>query len=338
MATRVLPVWAGDRLTYVRPMAVITGLGYEATYRNLPDSDAARERMFGRIPLQDGPVAEPPETTPPGDAVAATDLVRRWAAELGADDVGVATVDPRYVYEGADLPHRFAIVIAMAMDYAEIAVAPSARTNAEVMRIYAALADLSIELARRIRELGVPARAHTLAHEDLAFIPHAVAAGLGELGKHGSLLHPRLGASFRLAIVTTDLPLVVGAPTDERVADLCRNCSLCVTHCPGDAISHEQVLVRGERRWIVDTDRCAPYWATYHACAICLQVCPWNARPSPGPLRELYVRTMKSLDREARRTELAAGVGERVRPPTISLATSIDEPPAPEPPNSTEVH
>jgi Pyruvate/2-oxoacid:ferredoxin oxidoreductase delta subunit len=318
-------------------MAVITALGYEATYRNLPASDAARERMFGRIPLQDGPVADPPDSKPPADAAAMTNLVATWAHELGADDVGVAPVDLRYVYEGVDLPHRFAIVVAMAMDYAEIAPAPSARTNAEVMRTYAALADLSIELARRIRSLGAPARAHTLAHEDLAFIPHAIAAGLGELGKHGSLLHPRLGASFRLAIVTTDLPLNPGSPTSERVADLCTNCSLCVSHCPGDAITHEQVLVRGERRWIVDTDRCAPYWATYHACAICLQVCPWNARPAAGPVRELYVRTMKGIDRDARRAELEAGVGRRVRAPSIALAANLDEGAASAPPHRTEV-
>ena len=329
MTTRVLPVWDGDRLTYVRPMAVIKALGYEPTYQNLPESDAARKRMYARVHEQDGPVAGAPATRPPQDARAATDIVVAWARELGADDVGFARVDERYVYDGADLAHRFAIVVAMAMDYREIAAAPSARTNADVMRVYATLADLTIELARRIRSLGVPARAHTLAHEDLAFIPHAVAAGLGELGKHGSLLHPRLGASFRLAVVTTDLPLMVDSPTTERVADLCLNCSLCVSHCPGDAISHEQVLVRGERRWIVDTDRCAPYWATYHACAICLQVCPWNARPAGGPVRELYIRTMKGMDRTARRAELRAGVGARVRAPSIELARTTDAPSAP---------
>jgi NAD-dependent dihydropyrimidine dehydrogenase PreA subunit len=319
MATQVLPVWSGERLTYVRPMAVIIGLGYEATYENQPETDSARERMFARVPDQDGPVAALPVVAPPTDRTSATALVGEWARELGADDVGVAAVDPRYVYDGTGLTHSYAIMLAMTMDYPAIAAAPSAATNGEVIRVYAALADLAIELAHRIRELGVPARAHTLAYEELAFIPHAIAAGLGELGKHGSLLHPRLGASFRLAAVTTDLPLVVGAPTTERVADLCRNCSLCVDHCPGDAISHEPVLVRGESRWVVDTDRCAPYWATYHACAICLQVCPWNARAGAGPIRELYVRTVKGLDRDGRRQALQADVGQRVHEPTLEL-------------------
>ena len=274
MTRRVLPVWSGERLTYVRPMAVIQALGYEPTYVNLPESNARRERMMTAVPDQDGPVANPPVAAVPSTPEAATALVTAWAFELGADDLGITTVDPAYVYDGANLAHRYAVMVAMAMDYRAIAQAPSAHTNAEVMRVYADLADLSNELARRIRELGFPARAQTFAHEDLVFIPHAVAAGLGELGKHGSLLSSRLGASIRLAAVTTDLPLITGEPTTARVADLCRNCSLCVDHCPGDAISHEPVIVRGVSRWLVDTDRCAPFWASYHACAICLQVCP----------------------------------------------------------------
>lgn len=303
-------------------MAVIRALGYEPTYENLPESDARREHMYGRIPEQDGPHAADVEAIAPG---AARDLVDGWCRELGIDDVGVTPVDPAYVYDGVDLPHRTAIVLAKAMDYAEIAEAPSARTNSEVMRIYAELADASIELARRIRSLGYPARAHTLAHEDIAFIPHAVAAGLGELGKHGSLLHPRLGASFRLAAVTTDLPLDDDRATTARIADLCLNCSLCVDHCPGDAISDERVIVRGTERWIVDTEKCAPIWASYHACAICLQVCPWNARATVGPVRDLYVRTVRSIDRSERPRRLREEAAPPVRPADPAIAGTTRE-------------
>src|SRR5688572_29191549 len=109
-------------------MAVIQALGYEPTYTNLPESDARREHLFAGVPDQDGPIAAPS----PADAAEATGLVRAWAGELGADDVGITTVDPAYVYDGADLPHRYAVMLAMAMEYDEIALAPSARTNAEV--------------------------------------------------------------------------------------------------------------------------------------------------------------------------------------------------------------
>jgi NAD-dependent dihydropyrimidine dehydrogenase PreA subunit len=317
MARQVLPVWAGERLTYVGPMAVVRALGYDATYESLPETVAARERMYAGVPDQDGPVA--PAPVAPIDPGAATDLVRRWAAELDVDDTGMTTVDPAYVYDGAEGLGAHAVMLAKAMAFEEIATAPSARTNAEVMRVYAFLAEQSIELARRIRGLGYPAQAHTLAHERIAFIPHAVAAGLGQLGKHGSLLSRSLGASFRLAAVTTDLPLVLDRPTTDRIADLCTNCSLCVDHCPGDAISHETDTVRGTERWIVDTEQCAPYWASFHACAICLQVCPWNARAGGPDVRKLFVATIKEIDRAERRRQLAEQVRPPVRAPTIEV-------------------
>ena len=43
-------------------------------------------------------------------------------------------------------------------------------------------------------------------------VPAALAAGLGELGKHGSIINRQFGSSFRLAAVTPALPLVAAAP------------------------------------------------------------------------------------------------------------------------------
>ncbi len=68
---------------------------------------------------------------------------------------GMTLVDPVCVYDGADLSHRYGVMLAMAMEYGDIAEAPSAIANAEVMRTCEALAHLSNELARRIRALGV---------------------------------------------------------------------------------------------------------------------------------------------------------------------------------------
>ena len=39
-------------------------------------------------------------------------------------------------------------------------------------------------------------------------IPPALACGFGELGKHGSIINRRYGASFRLASVLTEMPLI----------------------------------------------------------------------------------------------------------------------------------
>jgi epoxyqueuosine reductase len=58
----------------------------------------------------------------------------------------------------------------------------------------------------------------------LLLIPPVISAGLGELGKHGSLISPRFGAGVRLAGVTTDLPLVPARPIQGSDAPLCTRC------------------------------------------------------------------------------------------------------------------
>jgi epoxyqueuosine reductase QueG len=72
----------------------------------------------------------------------------------------------------------------------------------------------------------------------LLLIPPAIAAGLGELGKHGSLISPRFGAGVRLAGVTTDMPLVPTGPVHFGADEFCATCQLdCsrdkqrVNHC-----------------------------------------------------------------------------------------------------------
>ena len=44
----------------------------------------------------------------------------------------------------------------------------------------------------------------------------------------------------------------------------------------------EKQLVRGERKWYVDFDKCIPYFVKTCGCAICIEVCPWS-EPGRGP-------------------------------------------------------
>ena len=196
------------------------------------------------------------------------------------------------------------------MDYDAIRRAPSKHSSAEVLRVYDVCGSIVTDLAREIRGRGYAARAHTLRFEQINMLPHAVAAGLGELGKHGSLINRELGCSFRLAAVTTDLPLAADAPKPSGVAEFCLGCSMCVRYCPGDAISDEQATVRGSKRWLVDTEACAPYWGTYFACGVCLQVCPLNAQSLDGRYRDTFVQTIKEIDLPRWRAELRAGLQE----------------------------
>ena len=61
----------------------------------------------------------------------------------------------------------------------------------------------------------------------------AVAAGLGVLGRHNLLLHPRFGTRVAITSLLTDLVI----PEDPKLEEaLCINCNLCVTNCPAHAL------------------------------------------------------------------------------------------------------
>jgi NAD-dependent dihydropyrimidine dehydrogenase PreA subunit len=206
-------------------------------------------------------------------------LARRFGASL----VGVAEVTEEDLYEGKNPGLRYAICLGMPMDRGEMAFAPQPRAAAEVMRTYRAIAKVAIRLAAAIRGMGWPARAYGNPNStDILLIPMAIRAGLGELGKHGSMIEVEHGSNFRLAAVLTDLPLALDGPVDIGVDDLCVVCRRCVDDCPPRAIPEDKQMVRGVRKWYVDFDKCIPYFVKTCGCAICLEVCPWS-EPGRGP-------------------------------------------------------
>ena len=116
----------------------------------------------------------------------------------------------------------------------------------------------------------------------LLLIPPAISAGLGELGKHGSLISPRFGAGVRLAGVTTDMPLIPTSPTRFGADEFCATCQVCSQACPPGAITPNKHIVRGVERWYVNFDKCIPYFSEAASCGICIAECPWT-RPSVRP-------------------------------------------------------
>ena len=116
----------------------------------------------------------------------------------------------------------------------------------------------------------------------MVLIPPAIASGLGELGKHGSLISRKFGAGVRLAGVTTDMPLVATTPARFGADEFCSTCQVCTNACPPGAITPQKQMVRGVERWYVDFDKCIPFFAEAASCGICIAECPCT-RPTVRP-------------------------------------------------------
>jgi reductive dehalogenase len=257
--------------------------------------------------MVDGPVS--PQKVE-GEPAEMAQRVKKLARYLGADLVRIGPLNPAWVYShrgrrpffegyranppffvgipdgyrdlkwGAriEIPHHYAISMAFVQDDRLMRTTPSPVSNLEVGQVYARSALASVQLARYIRALGYSARAHHLRNYGVLVVPVAVDAGLGELARSGYLITKELGLNFRLACVTTDLPMALDGPVDLGVQDFCQKCLKCAENCPPRAIPRgEKVVVREVRKWKLDEVKCLLYWRHIgSACAICQVVCPWS--------------------------------------------------------------
>jgi epoxyqueuosine reductase QueG len=230
---------------------------------------------------QEGPVAPKKREVEDLDEMARE--IKTKAKDLGASLVGLTRVTKHALYEGHEAAFPAAVSLGLAMKREEMTHAPQERAAVEVMRSYREISRVAILLAEHIRGMGFHAKAYGNPNStEILHIPLAIDAGLGELGKHGSMISLEHGSNFRLAAVLTDLPFTFDEPVDVGVEDLCLVCRRCVVDCPPGAIFDDKQIVRGEERWYVDFDRCIPYFVKTYGCAICIEVCPWS-EPGRGP-------------------------------------------------------
>ena len=241
---------------------------------------------------QNGPVSA--HRVEVDDPRAMAKRIKTKAQDFGAKLVGITEISDETIYEGREIPYRYAICIGVPMNREEMLHVPHARAGIEVMRVYREVSRIAIKLAEEIRAMGWPAYAYGNPNStDILQIPLAIKAGLGQLGKHGSMISEEFGSNFRLCSVATNLPLTTDDPVDIGVDDVCLHCQRCLIDCPADAISPEKQLVRGEKKWYVDFDKCIPYFVKTDGCAICIEVCPFS-EPGRGPwLVERVMATRK---------------------------------------------
>jgi len=287
---RGIPGFALDDFALANACGVLaTTLG---TGINRPDSGLTSWQplppdMFFKFPEQK------PKVT---DAVKMTNRIKRVARYLGADIVGIANLDPRWLYSHHYIPEtgeskpveidqRYKYVIAMAveMDYKIYGTTPSAVQMAHVFDCYSRMAFLVAAIAQYIRQLGY--HAIPSLNDTGLNIPIAVDAGLGQLGRLGVLITPLFGPRQRLCKVITDLPIKPDHAIDFGVTKFCSVCHQCAIACPAQAISYDEPTAEGPTmsnnpgviKWHLNPEKCDYYGAyTGTNCGICIRVCPFN--------------------------------------------------------------
>ncbi|MBT5074778.1 MAG: 4Fe-4S dicluster domain-containing protein [Kordiimonadaceae bacterium] len=208
-----------------------------------------------------------------------TELAKKVGFDHGAVAVGITKLRPEWVIETFDVPYDTVISIGVAMDFENLKTAPEVIAAIEVIKQYGEAHLVSNAIAAWIHKQGWNAESYGGSKNvPILLVPPALEGGIGELGKHGSLINREHGSVLRLGALVTNMPLDLDSADSFGVDDFCINCRACETACLPEAISPEKQMVRGVEKWYVDFDKCLPFFNEHTGCGMCLAACPW-ARP-----------------------------------------------------------
>ncbi len=205
-----------------------------------------------RIPLAEHPIARSVRNSVARPAES-LDLarIRAIALEAGADDVGVVPVTHPDL--AGELPHlrkalpgvRSVIAIVLKMHPENVQSPARSVANAEFHRTGDELDHVTSRIAHALSALGhrtvnpaiafpmemdsFPGRTWVVSHKTIA-----VAAQLGRIGLHRSVIHPRFGSFILLGSILTEAE--IEGTREPLEFDPCVSCKLCVAACPVGAI------------------------------------------------------------------------------------------------------
>jgi epoxyqueuosine reductase len=213
--------------------------------------------------------------------------IKQQAAYFGARLCGIAPID-RF----NDAPKGFGPLDLFPQTQSVIAFAkqiPKSTLNLSSIIPYSVLEEASLhethriafELALYIESQGyqavmVPSEpyeywdAENQTGKGLVSLKHlAFKCGLGTWGKNHLLYNPEIGNLMRLGAVLTDAILEPDAMVEKEICKT--NCRLCMSSCPGGALSASGV----------DQSKCRGYSQGYtskgdsiYTCNVCRRVCP----------------------------------------------------------------
>ncbi len=218
-----------------------------------------------------------------------SNFIKEWTKKLGALDVGITKLQDYHIYTTGGRAerygkkytrnHEFAIAFTVEMDKDMVSSAPSGTIVMESGQQYLEIGKIAIQLAKFIRNIGYKARAHIDGNYEVVCPLVARDAGLGEIGRMGLLMTPKLGPRIRIAVVTTNLPVEIDKPVyDYSMIDFCIKCKKCADSCPSQAISFNDMKeINGIKRWQINQEACFSLWCTMGTdCGRCLSVCPFS--------------------------------------------------------------
>jgi NAD-dependent dihydropyrimidine dehydrogenase PreA subunit len=195
-----------------------------------------------------------PKDTPTPPRVLDADWLRTLCLEAGADDVGFVAIDhPDLAGEKNDIlallpPGKALISIVCRMNRENIRTPMRSVANLEFHHTTDEVNDVARRVVRALEASGVrainggaagfPMEADRWEAGRIWIISHkpiAVAAGLGRMGIHRNVIHPRFGSFVLLGTVIIAADIASYAkPLDFNP---CLECKLCVAACPTGAIS-----------------------------------------------------------------------------------------------------
>lgn len=192
-------------------------------------------------------------TTGPAEPLDAAWL-RELCLEAGADDVGFVEIgrpeiaDQREDLEAALPGVRTLVSFVCRMNRENIRTPARSVANLEFHHTGDHTNEVGRHVVAKLEALGVrainpamgfpmemdnfPAKAWVVSHK-----PVAVAAGLGKMGIHRNLIHPKFGNFILLGTVLIDAE--VSEPSQPIGFNPCVECKLCVTACPTGAIASD---------------------------------------------------------------------------------------------------
>ncbi|RAP26086.1 hypothetical protein C2W64_02102 [Brevibacillus laterosporus] len=179
-----------------------------------------------------------------------TELLRERCLHAGADDVGFVSVDrPELADQREEILNLFPgartlISFVCRMNREPLRSTARSIANSEFHHVLDTVTHIGHQIVKELEEHGIKAlnppagfpmeltrtgKAWVISHK-----PIAVAAGLGRIGIHRNVIHPKFGNFILLGTIITDAIMTSEShPIDYNP---CLECKLCVAACPVGAI------------------------------------------------------------------------------------------------------